>query len=252
MLSLVEYGVSSSPGLLIAHGLFGSARNWGAIAKDLSATHHVIVVDMRNHGNSPHEPAMTYADMAQDLAEIIRSRGRMAVLGHSMGGKAAMMLALTQPDLVTRLIVGDIAPVSYQHSHLSHIDAMEAVDLTAVARRKDADAALAQHIPDRSIRGFLLQSLSIENGTASWKLNLPVLRDAMETLVDFPEMTATYTGPALFVAGAQSDYVSAQGRAAIQTHFPGAHLVKLKNAGHWLHADQPAAFTATVKAFLAA
>lgn len=251
MLSFVEYGETSSPGLLIAHGLFGSARNWGAIAKDLGSTYHVVAVDMRNHGQSIHSDEMSYPAMADDLAEVISSQGgKMFVLGHSMGGKAAMALALRAPDLVERLIVGDIAPVAYGHSHIGLIDAMEQVDLGTITRRKEADVALAAHVSDRSLRGFLLQSLEVEDGTARWKFNLSALRHSMADLIGFPQIDGTFGGPALFLAGDRSDYVDDASRDAITEKFSRARIVKLKDAGHWLHADQPEAFTATVRAYL--
>lgn len=251
MLELTRFGEGSRRKLLIAHGLFGSARNWGAIAKSLSATFEVVVVDMRNHGQSFHSDDMDYSAMAGDLAEVIQAEGgRMSVLGHSMGGKAAMMLALTAPQMVERLVVGDIAPVSYGHSHMEHIDAMQGLDLSKVMRRSDADRALAEVVSDRGVRAFLLQSLDISGGQARWRLNLPVLRAHMQTFVSFPQVEGAFEGPTLFLGGAQSEYITAEGRRAIQRHFPGAHVVMLKNAGHWLHADQPEAFTKTVSAFL--
>lgn len=253
MLKIARFGDRSQRKLLIAHGLFGSARNWGGIARALAATHEVLAVDMRNHGHSFHADAMDYPAMAADLAEVIRAEGGpMDVLGHSMGGKAAMMLALEAPEMVRRLVVGDIAPVSYGHSHIGHIDAMQALDLGSVSRRSEADRALAQAVPERGVRAFLLQSLEFEGGEGRWRLNLPVLRAAMETLVSFPDAKGQFNGPAMFLGGAQSDYISADGRAAIQRHFPAARVVMLKGAGHWLHADQPEAFAKTVSAFLAA
>ena len=252
LLKFAKIGPVSPRKLLIAHGLFGSGRNWGGIAKALSATHEITVVDMRNHGQSPRNDDMSYFDMAADLAEVIRKQGApVDVLGHSMGGKAAMVLALQEPDLVNRLVVGDIAPVAYSHSHAGHIDAMAALDLSAVSRRSEADRALAEAVPDRGIRAFLLQSLVFEEGKGRWLLNLPVLREHMSEFVGFPKMDAPFEKPALFVGGAESDYVSAEGRSEIQRLFPRSRVVMLKGAGHWLHADQPEAFAKTVSAFLA-
>lgn len=149
MLNTILHG---APGagvpLVIAHGLYGSARNWGVIAKRLSETRQVIAVDMRNHGSSPRETVQGYPEMAADLAEVIAAHGgRADLLGHSMGGKAAMVLALSQPDLIERLMVADIAPVAYTHSQIQYVEAMKAVDLSEVSRRSDADAQLAASVP---------------------------------------------------------------------------------------------------------
>ena len=187
---------SGRPPLLIAHGLFGSARNWGAIAKRLALHRQVIAVDLRNHGDSPRSPDQGYAAMAGDLAETIAAHGgRADVLGHSMGGKAAMVLALSEPDRVRRLIVADIAPVAYAHSQLDYVRAMQAVDLAVVGRRSDADAALAARVPEPALRAFLLQSLAIGANGAAWKLNLAALADQMPAIMDFPELGATLRRP---------------------------------------------------------
>ena len=164
MLNAIRHGQpTDAPPLLIAHGLFGSARNWGAVAKRLSARREVIAVDLRNHGDSPWDADHSYPALAADLAEVIAAEGgRADVLGHSMGGKAAMTLALGDPQLVARLIVADIAPVAYAHSQIRHVDAMRAVDLSKVARRSDCDAALAARVPEPSLRAFFTQSLVVE------------------------------------------------------------------------------------------
>lgn len=251
MLHYTKNSPGSGPKLLIAHGLFGSGRNWGAIAKALGATHEVISVDMRNHGASFRSDVMDYPAMADDLSQVIEAEGgRMAVLGHSMGGKAAMVLALTRPELVERLIVGDIAPVPYTHSHAHLIEAMETLDLSAVSRRSQADKALAEHVKDRGTRAFLLQSLSFSKEQGAWSLNLPVLKAAMDTVTGFPQIDARFEGPTLFLGGDRSQYIPPDARTAILSQFPRARIVMLKGAGHWLHADQPEAFTKTVSVYL--
>ena len=178
-LAQITTGVpGASPPLLIAHGLFGSARNWGAIAKRLGREREVIAVDLRNHGDSPWSPEHDYAAMAGDLAETIAANGgRADLLGHSMGGKAAMMLALTEPARVRRLVVADMAPVRYGHSQLPYVEAMQGLDLAGVTRRSEADAALAAAVPQPSLRAFFLQSLVVRPDGAGWKLNLDALDD---------------------------------------------------------------------------
>lgn len=243
-------GPETRPPLLVAHGLFGSARNWHTLAGGLAEGRRVIAVDMRNHGQSPHDEDMSYAAMAADLARVMAEEGAEDLLGHSMGGKAAMTLALTEPSLVRRLVVADIAPVGYSHSHLPHIEAMQALDLSAISRRGEADKALAEAIPDRALRGFLLQSLAIENGAARWKLNLGALAEGMAGLIGFPDLDGGYDGPALFLHGSASDYVAAEHHGTIRRLFPKAEIDALEGAGHWLHAEQPQAFVAAVNGWL--
>lgn len=234
--------------VLIVHGLFGSARNWGVIAKRLSDRGQVVTVDMRNHGASPWYDSHTYDDMAEDLAQVIRPFGQMDVVGHSMGGKAAMMLALRAPALIRRLLVADIAPVSYGHSQRHLINAMRQVDLTQVTRRSEANAQLIKAVPDDGTRAFLLQSLDV--AARGWRLNLDVLDRDMDLITGWPDPTGTIDVPTLFLAGAQSDYITTEGRSAAKSLFKNARFAKIPNAGHWLHADNPRAFEATIRAFL--
>lgn len=242
MLNVLTHGDSANPKLLIAHGLYGSGRNWGVIAKRLSDQFHVICPDMRNHGDSPWFETQSYFDMADDLAALLD--GPTRVVGHSMGGKAAMVLALQHPELVEKLIVADIAPVGYAHSQSQHIQAMREVDLGAVEKRSDAGATL-----DPEVRDFLLQSLDIKG--KRWKLNLDVLEAEMPKIIGFPEVSGQFDGPTLFLSGAQSDYVMPDHRPDIKRLFPNAKFAKLPEAGHWLHAQKPREFEATVRAFMA-
>jgi pimeloyl-ACP methyl ester carboxylesterase len=250
MLNMIGHGeASDKPGLLIAHGLYGSARNWGVIARRLSDTRRVVAVDMRNHGSSPWCDSHDYADMAGDLAEVIESLGgTWDVLGHSMGGKAAMMLALTRPDLVRSLIVADIAPVAFGHSQAPYIEAMKAVDLSAVERRQDAGAQLLEMVDNPDLVPFFLQSLDVK--ARRWLLNLDVLAREMPKIMGFPEVAGCYEGRALFLAGAMSDYVAPEHRDRIRALFPAARFAKIPGAGHWLHAEKPREFEAAVRAWL--
>ncbi|MFX0542560.1 alpha/beta fold hydrolase [Roseovarius sp. S4756] len=250
MLNIVEHGArTDAPTLLIAHGLYGSARNWGVIAKRLSDARRVIAVDMRNHGDSAWQDSHNYPDMAADLAEVIEAEdGPVDVLGHSMGGKAAMVLALTQPDLVNRLIVADIAPVTYEHSQLPYIDAMKSVDLSGVERRSDAAPLLEAVVDNPELVPFFLQSLDVAK--RRWRLNLDVLAAEMLKIMSFPEVSGHYDGPALFLSGEQSDYVLPEHREVIKPLFPKARFMTLKGAGHWLHAEEPRAFVDVVGGWL--
>lgn len=253
MLNFVRHGAQGdAPPLLIAHGLFGSARNWNAIARRLSTGREVVAVDMRNHGDSPRDPVHTYPAMAADLAEVIAAiGGRADVLGHSMGGKAAMALALSMPERVDRLVVADIAPVAYAHDQMGYVRAMEALDLSCVARRADADAQLARSVPEPGVRAFLIQSLAVAPEGARWKLNLAALADQMPEIMRFPDLGRRFEGPALFVTGGASEYVRDAHWAGIRALFPQARAEELPGIGHWLHAEAPEAFVAAVDAFLA-
>jgi esterase len=240
MLNVLTHGDPSLPKILIAHGLFGSGRNWGVIAKRLSDQFHVICPDMRNHGASPWFDTQSYVDMADDLAELLD--GPTFVVGHSMGGKAAMVMALKYPHLISRLVIADIAPVAYSHSQTQHIDAMRAVDLSEVERRSQAGENL-----DPEVRDFLLQSLDVKE--KKWLLNLDVLAAEMPKIIGFPEVSGSFDGPTLFLSGGDSDYVTPKYRPVIKDLFPNARFAKIPDAGHWLHAQKPREFEATLRAF---
>lgn len=252
MLNTLEYGTGNgdNPPLVIVHGLFGSGRNWGVIAKRLSDTRHVITPDMRNHGHSPQTRTHSYADMAADLAQLIDGIGAPVDLcGHSMGGKAAMALALTRPDLIRRLIIADIAPVAYSHSQQSMIDAMRTVDLATLTRRSDAEEQLAAAGIEKALQSFFTQSLDVPN--RRWRLNLDTLEAEMDKIIGWPDdLTGTFDGPTLFLSGGASDYVQPDHRTLIKSLFPNAHFAKIPGAGHWLHAEKPRPFEATLRSFL--
>jgi len=237
--------------LVIAHGLFGSGRNWGGIARNLAQRRDVVAVDMRNHGTSPRFATQSYADMAGDLAEVIVSLGGEAdLLGHSMGGKAAMQLALTQPGLLRRLVVADIAPVAYAHNQTRNIDAMRGLDLTNLTTRAEADRRLGLSISDPALRAFFLQSLDLRVDPVQWRLNLDVLEAEMPGIISWPGTLGEFPRPALFLTGDSSDYVLPEHRDTIRALFAEARFARLPDAGHWLHADKPRAVEETVKVFL--
>ena len=238
------------PPLVIAHGLFGSGRNWGAIARSLAIRRDVVAVDMRNHGSSFRADSQSYADMAGDLAEVLASLGQADLLGHSMGGKAAMQLALTQGHLLRRLVVADIAPLAYTHDQTRHIAAMRGLDLDGISTRAQADDRLAQQVEDPSLRAFFLQSLDLKATPPVWRLNLDVLEAAMPQIIGWPDTQGCFDGPTLFLTGSQSTYVKPENRMTIRALFPHVRFAKLLGAGHWLHAEKPKAFAETVALFL--
>ena len=247
-------GADTAPPMVIAHGLFGSARNFNTLGRKLAVGRRVIMLDMRNHGASPWDNVMHYPAMAGDLAEAVErlAGGRAVVMGHSMGGKAAMALALTRPELVDALIIADIAPLAYPHTHLPYVRAMRAIDLSRISRRSDADPLLADAVPDPMLRSFLLQNLVIDDGSARWRFNLEAMEREMPRLTGWPEdwPHARYKGPALFLHGSASNYVPRDSRPAIEALFPSAEIQAIGGAGHWLHAEKPAEFTAAVQGWL--
>lgn len=241
------------PALIILHGLFGSGSNWNSQAKRLAGQFDVILLDLRNHGRSFHAPAMSYADLAGDVRALMDSLAldTALVLGHSMGGKTAMTLALESPERVRALAVADIAPVAYRdQSNRPLIEAMQGVDLGKLGSRADADAALAADVPQRMVRQFLLTNLQFKDDSYSWRIPLDILADRLHELEDFPASAASYPGPALFLYGTESSYVTADARAPILQYFPAAQLHAIPQAGHWLHAEQPQLFADALQRFL--
>jgi len=247
-----RYGEAGAP-VIVLHGLLGSGRNWMTIAKRLASCHRVETLDLRNHGGSPWADGMTYSLMAADVRAHIEQTalGPVTVIGHSMGGKTAMRLALEAPSLVERLVVVDIAPVDYDHSTGAYVEALRRLDLTGVSSRNEIDALLAHDVAEPGIRAFLLQNLVREESGFRWRANLDVLSRAMPDLMTFPIRDYDqFRGPSLFLAGANSDYVRPEHRTAIKTLFNQADIRMIADAGHWVHAEQPTAFLAHLQDFL--
>ncbi|MBB4285461.1 alpha/beta fold hydrolase [Roseospira goensis] len=251
--------VGDGPPLVILHGLFGSGRNWGLIARRLAAQGwRVITPDLRNHGASPWEAAMDYPAMAADLRTLLDETAGTTpavVAGHSMGGKAAMRLALESPDRVRALIAVDVAPVAYGHGLEAYALAMRDLPLDGVTRRADADARLAAAVPDPGIRAFLLQNLDLGGPDAPgprWRLNLRALLDGMATISGWPDPPpgACYEGPTLILAGGASDYVRPAHHATLRALFPAATVETVPDAGHWVHAEAPQATLDAMGGFL--
>ncbi len=236
--------------LVLLHGLLGQARNFGGIQRRLAARHRVIALDLRNHGASPHAPGMTYRAMAEDVRETLAALDAVpaAVVGHSMGGKVAMALALTAPAAVARLMVADIAPVPNPPRFGPMIAAMRALTLHDGMSRAEADAALAAAVPEPGMRAFVLQNLRF-GGVPEWKPDLAAIADGLPDILGWPEFDATYAGPTLFLGGTASDYILPEHRPLIRALFPRARIAMLKDAGHWLHADNPEGFLAVVESF---
>lgn len=241
--------------LLLLHGLFGSAANWRSIAKALSDSHEVHALDLRNHGASPWADAMDYTSMAADVAAYLDRHGlqEAAVLGHSMGGKAAMALALTAPTRVARLIVADIAPVTYADTLSPFAEAMRGVDLAAAASRMDVQRQLQALLPDPAVAPFLVQNLVTRNEHFDWRVNLPAILANMQQLAGFePALRQLrYDGPVHVIGGALSPYVRERDGGEFRPMFPRAEVEFIDGAGHWVHADRPREFVQAVRRSLA-
>jgi esterase len=245
-LSLAHRRLGSGPPVVLLHGLFGSGRNWVGIANALAGRFEVVLPDLRNHGASPWDDDCSYPAQAADVLALLDSLGleRVRLVGHSMGGKAAIVLALTAPERVGRLVVADVAPVAYPPVLGTYVQAMRAVDLDLVTRRAEADAALAPAVPEAGIRAFLLQNLEQRDGRFAWRLNLEALGPGIATISGFPELAGAepYRGPTRLIRGGRSTYVLPEHGPAIERLLPGAEIVTVEGAGHWLHAERPQAF----------
>jgi pimeloyl-ACP methyl ester carboxylesterase len=262
----------AGPRVVFVHGLFGQGKNWTTIGKGLAGTHRVTLLDLPNHGHSPWTDRVDYLDMVELVATDLEQFGEpVTLVGHSMGGKVAMQLALRRPELLRALVVVDIAPVEYPikggrtddadeeaSPFAAYIDAMRAIDLDSLTTRDDADQALQTAVPSRMVRSFLLQSLVREglgaDGGWRWRLNLELLDRDLGELRGFPEPPpgASFDGPVLWIAGANSTYVLPEDRPHMDALFPSTRLVRVKNAGHWVHSEQPDVFLETLRRFLTA
>ena len=245
----------AGPDVVLLHGLLGQGKNLATAAAGLAARgYRVTMLDLPDHGRSPWTGRLDHPALAAAVASELDDLAPVLLLGHSLGGKAAMQVALRRPELVRALVVVDIAPVDYaDHSeHVVHLRVMRALDLATVGSRADADAALAGEVRDERVRGFLLQNLAREDGGWSWRANLDVLARDLAAVATFPlpPDVAPYEGPALFVAGGDSAYVRDADRPRITELFPRSRVVRFKGVGHWVHSEVPELFVTTVAGFL--
>lgn len=240
------------PPLVLLHGLFGSSNNWAPLADSLSPNFDVITPDLRNHGRSPHHHEAGIAAMSSDILEELDALKLESVrlLGHSLGGRVAMRLALDHPTRVERLLVADMAPREYPPLFPEVFAALKALELPTLKSRAEADERLQASLPDPALRAFLLSNLArAEDGSFRWKMNLEALDAARADLRAEIKAPAPYAGPALFLRGGNSDYVRDEDFGGIKKLFPAATLQTLDGAGHWLHVDRPSNFADQVGSF---
>ena len=245
--------LGSGPPLLIFHGLFGSGTNWRTLAKHVFAKdYETHLIDQRNHGDSPHDDEFNYHVMGKDILDYIEytELKNPVALGHSMGGKALMQAAVTQPDVFKKIIIADIAPRAYDGSLRPIIQALESLDLSA-PNRGELDNALAKALPTASLRAFLLKNAKrLPEGGFQWRVHLKAISESYDSINETLEANQPFTGPTLFVRGEKSDYIRDEDLETIRTHFPSATLVTIPGAGHWVHYEAPKPFAAEVSAFL--
>ncbi len=242
----------SGPALIILHGLFGSWENWGTQARLLSQHFTVYAMDARNHGRSPHKPDIDYALMANDVLFTMERMNidKTSLIGHSMGGKTAMTVALAEPEKINRLIVVDISPREYPAGHMDIFQALMSLEISKLKSRSEADKHLKKTIVSPTLRAFLLKNLQRKDNGFCWKLNLPALHDNYPKITDKISSQTAFRGPTLFIKGANSDYIQAQDRAIISNLFPQAKAKIIDGAGHWPHSEKRSVFTKIATDFL--
>jgi len=237
--------------LVILHGLFGTWENLGSSVKALAETWDVIAPDLRNHGRSPHTEQHSYPLMAADVGDLLNQLGleKVAILGHSMGGKVAMEFALNHPERVEKLIVVDIAPVQYPAHHKEIFNAINAMDLEQITSRKEADSQLSQWVQSAGVRAFLLKNLYRDGDRFCWRANFKVLESDYANIAAAP-IDGEFKKPTLFIKGAQSNYILPEYQQAVVSRFPQVTLKIINEAGHWPHAEKPEIFLRIVRNFL--
>ena len=239
--------------IILLHGIFGTSDNWQTFGKSLADNgYEVFLIDQRNHGNSPHSDEFSYPAMAEDIKDFIQEHqlDNPVVLGHSMGGKAALFFAVAYPNLFKKLIVVDIAPKAYPARHDAIIEAFSAVDIAKLQSRNEAEAQMEPLVPEAGVRQFLLKNLKRTDEGFAWKLNLPAIRNNLGKVMEGLPANETTDKPILFVRGEKSDYISDDDEKSIKGQFPNASIITIPKAGHWVHAEQPEALYEAVMGFL--
>lgn len=239
---------------IFLHGFLGMSDNWKTLGTKFSDEgYEVHLIDQRNHGRSFHDDEFNYDVMVEDLKAYVEKHQLKDVilLGHSMGGKTAMLFAVKYPEIVSKLIIADISPRYYPTHHDDILNGLSALDFQSLKTRGAADAALKRHVPDVGTRQFLLKNLYWkEKGKLALRMNLEVLKDQVNEIGEALPMHAKFVKDTLFLRGDRSEYISIQDEGLIHSHFPRAIIKTIGNAGHWLHAENPQDFYDEVKRFL--
>jgi len=245
-----HYG--EGPPVIILHGIFGFSDNWVTLGRKLAERYSVFLVDLRNHGLSPHSDVFDFPSMTEDIREFIEDHelGAPALIGHSLGGKVAMSVALYYPARLSRLVVVDIAPRAYKPSHQNILEGLSSLKPEKISSRREADEHLQRFIPEAPIRQFLLKNLVRDGNSYRFKLNLKAIKRNMDKIYRELDPSLKYPGPALFIRGALSNHIRPADEKTIQSMFPHSRLVTIEAAAHWVHADQPETFLRTVLDFL--
>ena len=238
--------------IILIHGLFGSLENLGMIAKALKANYRVISVDVRNHGQSFHQNSMEYNELALDVLGVMDelSISSTHILGHSMGGKIAMQLAINFPKRVNKLIIADIAPVEYPPHHERIINGLKSIDLSIIKTRKEADTQLAKAVETTSVRQFLLRNLASKNNQLTFKCHLDNIANCYPQITSGFSLDKQYLGETLFIKGGDSEYIQASHRDTILSIFPNSTAKVIQGTGHWLHAEKPVIFNKIITDYL--
>ncbi|MFH1161124.1 MAG: alpha/beta fold hydrolase [bacterium] len=248
-----SYG--TGPPFVILHGLFGISDNWVTLGKKFGETFHVLIPDLRNHGQSPHSPRFDFPSIEEDILELIEQEAHSPVflMGHSLGGRVVVNLALHHPRLISKLVIVDISLRKYppHAEHLELLKAMQDIKLNNVHSRTEVERQLQERVPSLKLRQFLLKNLYWrEKGQLSWRLNLPAITENLPSIFEGGSVTGLYPGPALFLRGGKSDFLLDEDIPEIHKQFPGSTVVTVEGASHWVHADNPGEFFRIVKAFL--
>lgn len=238
--------------LIILHGLFGSSDNWLTHARVLGEKHTVYLVDQRNHGASPHDDEFTYEMMVQDLLQFIKQHDliRPDILGHSMGGKVAMLFAAKYPDQINKLIVVDIAPKFYPVHHNVILEGLTAIPVQSIGNRQEADEILANYVAIPPVRQFLLKNLKRVKDGFEWKMNLGIIYEHIANVGNGLEDDETFDHETLFIRGSESDYIVDSDIPDLNAHFPKNDLVTIHGASHWVHVEEPEQLLNAVRIFL--
>lgn len=248
-----ELGEKGNRPLIILHGLFGQCDNWMTLAKQLSDKFHIFLVDQRNHGQSPQSDEFSYQILADDLKGFIEQHEieKPIVLGHSMGGKTVMQFAANYPSMLNRMIVVDISPRFYPIHHQVILEGLNALPITTLKSRGEADKLLGEYIPNFGERSFLLKNIyRKKEGGFAWRINLPVLTAKIEEVGKALECTHTIEVPTLFIGGANSNYIQESDVEEINLKFASANIVMIEGAGHWVHAEKPVELLSAINNFL--